>query len=179
VLEIKKTYKKYFRSIFISKFCFKYIKDIISKNLIKFYLIIKKKSRKKIHFFFIILLLILGKFPNIIKSSKNKRSKTYEFLAYELKVNLFLMFKFINIYLPITDIVENLYYKFNNAEYRLTIKYFPIINELDKAYESNPMLVDYIKDYKLILKIKTYTNWYISECFVRSLGIPLISTNRF
>jgi hypothetical protein len=180
MLEIKKNYKKNYRSIFISKFCFKHSKGILKKNIIKYYLIIKKKTKKKVLFFFIILVLMVGKLPKIFKSNKNSRTKQYEFLGFEYKIDLFKVFKFINIYLPITDIVENLYFKFSQAEYRLTIKHFPILNELDKAYESNPTLVDYIQDYKLILKIKTFINdWYISECVIRSIGIPIVSSNRF
>jgi hypothetical protein len=106
-------------------------------------------------FFFIILLLILGIFPKILKTRKKiKRFKQNEFLAFGFGVNITDLYKFVNIYLPITDIVENLYFKYNCSEYRLTIKFFPIITEIDKICETNTPLLEFIQDYNLILKIK-------------------------
>jgi hypothetical protein len=100
----------------------------------------------------------LGVFPEILKTRKKiKKFKQNEFLAFGFGINILGICKFINIYLPITDIVENLYFKYNCAEYRLTIKFFPIITEIDKICETNTPLLEFIQDYNLILKIKLDT----------------------
>jgi hypothetical protein len=181
MLELKFFYKKNIRSIFLSKFCFKRNRSIFKKLKINYYLVIKLKEKNKILFFFIILLLMVGSLPTILKLKKNLKSMAQdEFLAFEYNISFFRCFKFLNLYLPMSDIVRNLFFKFNQYEYRLTIKHFPIINELDKTCESNVILLDYIQDYKLILKFKTfYKDWYLSESIIRSMRIPLISNNRF
>jgi hypothetical protein len=97
---------------------------------------------------------MVGSLPKIIKLKKMGQD---EFLAFEYNINIYKNLNFFNLYLPMADIVENLYFKFNQNEYRLTIKHFPIINELDKTCESNVILLDYIKDYRLILKFKTFS----------------------
>ena len=100
-------------------------------------------------------MLILGVFPKILKTSKKiQKFKQNEFLGFGFSLVMLDLFKFINIYLPITDIVKNLYFKYNFMEYRLTINFFPVINEVDKICETNTPLLDFIKDYKFVLKIK-------------------------
>jgi hypothetical protein len=181
MLELKIFYKKNIRSIFLSKFCFKHNKSIFKRLKINYYLVIKLKEKNKILFFFIILLLMIGSLPTILKSKRNLKIMAQdEFLAFEYNIRFLGCFKFLNLYLPMSDIVKNLFFKFNQYEYRLTIKYFPIINELDKTCESNVILLDYIQDYKLVLKFKTfYKDWYLSESIIRCMRIPLISNNRF
>jgi len=180
MLENKKVHLKNLRSIFISKFCFLSNKSISVVLRINYYLIIKRKEKNKILFFFVILLLILSTFPKILKVRKKlKRFKQSEFLAFEFGIKLLDIFKFLNIYLPITDIIENLYFKYNHAEYRLTIKHFPVITEVDKLCEANTLLLEFIQDYNLILKFKMSTiNWYQGECLIRSLNVPFVSSNR-
>jgi hypothetical protein len=122
---------------------------------------------------------MVGSLPKILKLKKKKKISQDEFLAFEYSISIFKNLHFFNFYLPMADIIENLYFKFNQNEYRLTINHFPIINELDKTCESNVILLDYIKDYRLILKFKTFSkNWYLSESMIRALNIPLVSNNR-
>ena len=177
MFEFKNNYNKNLKSIFISKFCFKCSKSIF-KFKINYYFILKKKKVIKVYFFFILLLIIVGEFPKIIKLKKNKL-KQNEFLAFEYDINFLNLFKFINIYWPIADIVESLYFKFNYQEYRLTIKYFPILNEVDRICESNINFLEFIQDYKFLLKFKLFnSDWYFFESLIRSLNIPLLSKNR-
>jgi hypothetical protein len=181
MLERKFFYERNLRSIFISKFCFKNNKSIFKKPIINFNLIIKRKEKNKVLFLFIMCLLITGSLPDILKTKKiTKRVKQDEFLAFKYTIDFFETFKFLNLYLPLADIVEVLYFRFNRHEYKLTIKHFPVINELNKTCESNTVLLDYIQDYKLILNFKTFIpNWYLNESIIRSMGLPLISNNRF
>jgi hypothetical protein len=174
-------HKFFLKYIFISKFCFKSSKSIFNSIKISYYLVIIKKKKNKIKFFFIILVLIFGGLPIILKKNKRSRKvKKSEFLAFEYNITFFLLGKLINFYLPITDVVEILQFKFNNQEYRMTINYFPIINEIDKLYITNPELLEFVQDYKLILKFKvSRASWYFSESLIRFVYIPLISNNRF
>jgi hypothetical protein len=181
ILEITNMYKFFLKYIFISKFCFKYNKSILNSVKISYYFLITKKKKNKTNFFFIILVLIFGRLPYILKKNKKSRKvKKGEFLAFEYNFNFFVLGKLINLYLPITDIVETLQFKFNNQEYRMTINYLPIINEIDKLCIANSELLEFIQDYKLILKFKVpKANWYFSESLIRSTYIPLISKDRF
>jgi hypothetical protein len=153
ILEVTNIHIVFLKYAFISKFCFKYSKSIFNSINISYYLVINKKKINKIKFFFIILVLIFGRLPGILKKKKQSRKvKKSEFLAFEYNFNFFALRKLINFYLPITDIVETLQFKFNNQEYRMTINYLPIINEIDKLYITNSELLEFIQDYKLILK---------------------------
>jgi hypothetical protein len=155
ILEVINMQQVFLKSLFVSKFCFQDSKSIFNSIKISYYLVIIKKKINKIKFFFIILVLIFGRLPFILKKNKQSRKvKKSEFLAFEYNFNFFVIEKFINFYLPITDIVESLQFKFNNQEYRMTINYFPIINEIDRLYISNSELLEFIQDYKLILKFK-------------------------
>jgi hypothetical protein len=181
ILEVTNFQKSFLKYIFISKFCFKYSKSIFNSIEMSYFFVINKKKKNKIKFFFIILVLIFGRLPCILKKNKQTRKvKKSEFLAFEYNFNFFELGKLINFYLPITDIVEILQFKCNHQEYRMTINYFPIINEIDKLFITNAELLEFIQDYKLILKFKvTKVNWYFSESLIRSAYIPLISNDRF
>jgi hypothetical protein len=181
ILEVINKHIVFLKYTFISKFCFKYSKGIFNSIKTSYYLVINKKNKNKINFFFIVLVLIFGRLPVILKKKKQSRKvKKSEFLAFEYNLNFFACGKLVNFYLPITDIVETLRFKFNNQEYRMTINYFPIINEIDKLYITNSGLLEFIQDYKLILKFKVLkTDWYLNESLIRFAYIPLESNSRF
>jgi hypothetical protein len=167
--ELKKHYKKYFKSIFIAKFNFKNSVKIIKKSYINF--VIKKQVNLKVFFMYLLITLMFDAVPTLLKSKKKKFDKL-TFLGFKLTIPLVQFYKLVLIYLPILDIIYDYNLKPDNCTTKIIINGFPILYEVNKLCEINNIFVDYTYDYKMVLHfISSNKNYYMSECLLKFLKI--------
>lgn len=150
--ELFKNQKFSGRSLIISKFCFRDSKSIINFTSSIIYLIIKKKKKIHINFFIIVILLIFGKAPITLKTNDNKKLTGFK---YNIKISS--LWRIVNLCLPLNENITTLRYKLNANSYKLTIGSFPIITEIDKIFEYDSNLLEFIQNYKIIFFFKTFS----------------------
>jgi hypothetical protein len=165
-MDIIQTYCIYsFNSIILSKIILKSLIDIPNiKKLSLFYFINNKQYKKNLLLFYIIISLIFG---GTVILKKKELQKLYIFNLTLKKKHCFnFLLCFINVYLPLIDITENLLktatlpkLKKKELLYRLNYFHFPAIIELDPIYINCERIHNFVSNYRLQL------DFYIKTCF--------------
>ena len=155
-----------FNSIISFKILLKSLFDFPRINKLVFFFIINSKQYKKnVVLFYIIISLMFG---GLIIFKKKIINKVYVIsLVLKKKKILKFLLSFINMYLPMISVPENViklsvlssfYKNKKNILYRLNYFNFPSIYELEVIYTQYEFITDFINNYKLQLDFFIKTN---------------------
>lgn len=166
-MNLLETYCIYnFNSIILSKLILKNRIDLpIIKKISFFFFINKKKYKKNILLFFILISLFFGDLF-LIKKKEIQQYYIFHIILKKKKIlNFFL--NFVNIYLPLINITENIVKCGINISnkyiYRLNYYHFPTITELDKLYISYDQIHLYVSKFQFQLDIYFFNVKYIKN----------------
>jgi hypothetical protein len=171
-----------FNSIILSKIVLYAVSDIPKiKKLSLFYFINNKQYKKNILLFYVIISLILGG-ALTLKKKEVENIYIFKIVLIKKKVNNFIIC-FINIYMPLIDIAENLLKqgilskKKLGIIYRINFFHSPAIIELDSIYTNFESAYSFANNYRLQIDIFIKTKFYIKnllEFVPRMYRVPCI-----
>lgn len=170
-----------FNSILISKLSVKLLKNYPELKCFLLYFIINLKHYKKsLLLFYLMVNLIFG---GIFFFKKKKTNFSYVLKMSVRKKKMFIFLNsFVNVYLPLVNISENIYKqtvssrKLNLTKfffYRFHFFSFPAISELDLFYEDFELIYDFVIGFKFQLDI------VIKNQFLLSAGEILLRMHKF